>query len=704
MKRQTRILASTAISLLMAGEAFSASLASARQVSTTSGDVILAQAENPSEQRQRRKQQAEEAPEGRAPAEAGASEEQRPRKKQQAEEAPARRAPAQAEAPEEQRPRKKQQAEEAPARRAPAHAEAPDEQRPRKKQQAEQAPARRAPAQAEAPDEQRPRKKQQAEEAPARRAPAQAEAPEEQRPRKKQQAEEAPARRAPAQAEAPEEQRPRKKQRAEEAPARRAPAQAEAPDEQRPRRKEQAEETPARRAPAEAEVPEEQRPRRKEQAKEAPERRAPAEAEGQPEEVRPGRPQRALREQAPEEAPAGEPPVSVGAERPQGEAPVLDSRKRPERPPEDGERAREQPPESPAEAARPGEPEQPQQRERQVRRAPPERQIEPPTDDDAAQADIRRPAEFAPVTEEEGRRIRRRPEDPVRERPRDARVVREMGDRVLLEVDDQIFVESNDRPRIARDAREVYYEELPRGRTREVIVRPDGTRIVTIRDRYGDVIRRSRIAQDDREYVLVYVEDEYYDRVGEWRDPGLDLPPLELTIPVEEYILDAEYVEDPEVYYTFLEQPPVERVERYYSIDEVKRSARIRDKVRRIDLDTITFDFGSASIPESEITRLEGVAQAMERLLQENPAETFLIEGHTDAVGSNLANLALSDRRAEAVAEALTNVFAIPPENLAPQGYGEQYLKVDTQAPERENRRVAIRRITPLVAPVASAQ
>ncbi len=73
-------------------------------------------------------------------------------------------------------------------------------------------------------------------------------------------------------------------------------------------------------------------------------------------------------------------------------------------------------------------------------------------------------------------------------------------------------------------------------------------------------------------------------------------------------------------------------------------------------------------------------------------------------MGSDVANLALSDRRAEAVAEALTNVFAIPPENLATQGYGEQYLKVRTNEPERENRRVAIRRITPLVAPVASAR
>ena len=89
-------------------------------------------------------------------------------------------------------------------------------------------------------------------------------------------------------------------------------------------------------------------------------------------------------------------------------------------------------------------------------------------------------------------------------------------------------------------------------------------------------------------------------------------------------------------------------------------------------------------------------------MLEKNPAETFLIEGHTDAVGSEYANLSLSDRRAEAVAEALSNVFEIPPENLSTQGYGEEFLKVQTDAPERENRRVSVRRITPLVAPVAA--
>jgi outer membrane protein OmpA-like peptidoglycan-associated protein len=326
----------------------------------------------------------------------------------------------------------------------------------------------------------------------------------------------------------------------------------------------------------------------------------------------------------------------------------------------------------------------------------------PPADDRAAQQAIV-PEKIVPAIEERGTRREREPDMRNRERPSGVDVLREIGDRVILQLGGQTFVESNERPRMSRDARDVYYEDLPRGRTREVIVRGNGSQIVTIRNRHGDIIQRSRITPDGREYILSYVDERYYENRGEWRDPGADLPPIRLTIPRDDYILESRRVRDPNAYYEFLEQPPVERIQRLYSVDEVKRSARVRDIARRIDLDTLNFEFGSASIGDSEVEKLDGVATAMERMLERNPAETFLIEGHTDAVGSDQANLALSDRRAEAVAEALTGAFGIPPENLATQGYGEQYLKINTQKPERENRRVTIRRITPLVAPVARA-
>ena len=74
-----------------------------------------------------------------------------------------------------------------------------------------------------------------------------------------------------------------------------------------------------------------------------------------------------------------------------------------------------------------------------------------------------------------------------------------------------------------------------------------------------------------------------------------------------------------------------------------------------------------------------------------------MIEGYTDATGADVDNLSLSDRRAESVAVALTEQFQVPPENLVTQGYGEQYLKVPNPGPEIVNRRVAVRRITPLI-------
>ena len=324
-----------------------------------------------------------------------------------------------------------------------------------------------------------------------------------------------------------------------------------------------------------------------------------------------------------------------------------------------------------------------------------------PKSDQAAQSEVKH-GKIESIDAMKGKRVRRDQLPPF-QRPKGADVVKETDNRVILRLGDQMVVRNHDQ-RIAHGARDVYYEDLPHDRRRETVLRPDGSKVVTIRNEYGDVIRRSRILPDGREMVLVYVDDRDLerDRDDGWRDPGADLPPMRLTVPEDDYILDASEIHDPDRYYEFLDQPPVERVPRLYTIGEVKRSARIRDMVPRIDLDTINFDFGSAKIGDTEVSKLQAVAEAMQRILKKNPAETFLIEGHTDAVGSDQSNLLLSDERAEAVAAALTNSFDIPPENLTTQGYGEEFLKVDTDGPNRQNRRVTIRRITPLIAPVAS--
>ena len=114
-------------------------------------------------------------------------------------------------------------------------------------------------------------------------------------------------------------------------------------------------------------------------------------------------------------------------------------------------------------------------------------------------------------------------------------------------------------------------------------------------------------------------------------------------------------------------------------------------------MDKITFDTGSAAIKPSEADNLADLGTLMQDLLDKNPAEMFLVEGHTDATGAAAMNLALSDRRAESVALALSAYFDIPPENMVIQGYGETELRVDTLRNEPRNRRVAVRIITPLL-------
>ena len=175
----------------------------------------------------------------------------------------------------------------------------------------------------------------------------------------------------------------------------------------------------------------------------------------------------------------------------------------------------------------------------------------------------------------------------------------------------------------------------------------------------------------------------------------IDLPPPVIRIPRERYIVELDRAR-PQTVYEVLDAAPVERIEKDYTVEQVRYSAPLRERMPRLDLD-INFETGSWQLTPDQIEKLNVVAEGLNRAIRRNPREVFLIEGHTDAVGSDDDNLSLSDRRAESVAVALTEQFHVPPENLVTQGYGEQSLKVQTQEASRENRRVSVRRITPLI-------
>ncbi len=166
--------------------------------------------------------------------------------------------------------------------------------------------------------------------------------------------------------------------------------------------------------------------------------------------------------------------------------------------------------------------------------------------------------------------------------------------------------------------------------------------------------------------------------------------------PGEPRDVDAAEVDDAEIE-DFLVARPRRKIERRYTIAELEDSPTLRDAIPRIEIDTIHFGFDEAFVREEEIDNLDRIAGIMERILAAHPREVFVIEGHTDAVGSDAYNFRLSRQRARAVKQALATYYVIPEENLRTVGYGERFLKIPTADAEAENRRVSIARATALI-------
>jgi outer membrane protein OmpA-like peptidoglycan-associated protein len=401
-----------------------------------------------------------------------------------------------------------------------------------------------------------------------------------------------------------------------------------------------------------------------------------------------------------------QPPPSPGAQPPGQERQVQPPRSPDAQPPGRPQERQVQPPPSPGAQPR-GRPQ-----ERQVQ-PPPSPGAQPPAPPPSAQQPVGTPAiapsalqppapppgapaaqaqrAFVPPAQDSARRL-----DDVRGARREVRE----GDRVMIQEPGRVIIREGGRTiirhsetdRFRWQARDVRIER--RGAdTVTVFERPDGSRIYTVTDESGRLLRRYRRAPDGREIIII---DNRYG--GPPRAGGyfVDLPPPVIRIPRERYIVDARYARPDDIYYA-LWAAPVAHIERPYTLDEIRYSPSLRERMPRVDLDTVTFDTGSWEVTPDQVEHLAVIADGINRAIATNPSEVFLVQGHTDAVGSDVDNLSLSDRRAESVALVLSEQFGVPAENLTTQGYGEQYLKVPTDGPERANRRVTAQRITPLL-------
>ena len=271
------------------------------------------------------------------------------------------------------------------------------------------------------------------------------------------------------------------------------------------------------------------------------------------------------------------------------------------------------------------------------------------------------------------------------------RVVANTGDRVVVESEQGLAVYKDDDALLRQPGATIRTETFADGSSRTTLDRVDGSQVVTIRDSRGRVLRRAAVYADGTQYEL-------FDDLQPL--PAVDVRQLVATRPVPLSLSVAE--NDMAALRAALREEMAYDAGRTFSLRQIREIVQVRSLAPAIDLDTVVFESGSAAIPPNQARSLVRLGILIEELLFENPREIFLIEGHTDAVGSESYNLALSDRRAESVALALTEAFHIPPENLIVQGYGESFLKVSTQTAEEGNRRATVRRITPLLREIAA--
>ncbi len=105
-----------------------------------------------------------------------------------------------------------------------------------------------------------------------------------------------------------------------------------------------------------------------------------------------------------------------------------------------------------------------------------------------------------------------------------------------------------------------------------------------------------------------------------------------------------------------------------------------------VPLDDLVFASGAAALAEGDYASLAALAAWMAA----NPEQTVALVGHTDASGSLVANIGLSERRADLVRQKLVERYAVEAARLSSEGVGYLAPRATNQTDEgrQKNRRV----------------
>jgi len=129
------------------------------------------------------------------------------------------------------------------------------------------------------------------------------------------------------------------------------------------------------------------------------------------------------------------------------------------------------------------------------------------------------------------------------------------------------------------------------------------------------------------------------------------------------------------------------RQSRSLSTGERQEIAEIASNKPKIDLE-IRFDYNSADISRGSTQAVQELGKALSDASLKG--STFVVAGHTDAIGGEAYNQDLSERRADTIKKYLTEKYGLNGSDLVTVGYGKTKPK-DANAPmDPVNRRVQV--------------